>query len=373
MYSSHLRKALNKVGVVQGGALTSKSFNADANAPLTSFFGPELGQARLSGNENPYGPAPSAIEAISKSVGMSCYYADRSVYRLLDMIAERNGVARSQVILASGTTEILCAAAMAWGSKGSIVCPDLFWDMPVQYAERKGVKSISTPLSSDMNFDLDAMASAVDDSVSLVYIVNPNNPTGLALDCTELRTFASKVLASGATVLVDEAYNELTDNPDKHSLMDLVRANENVIITRTFSKIYGMAGLRIGYAISSEENIAKIREFITSFGGNAAGLAAAIACYNDYAFLEKSRTAICEGRDQILTALNRLGLKALPSQTNFLFVEVDDADAVQRIMADHNIAIRGAFGSWKQYSRVSIGSPEDIQRYIDVLPLAIDR
>jgi len=132
-----------------------------------------------------------------------------------------------------------------------------------------------------------------------------------------------------------------------------------------------MAGLRVGYAISSEENIARIRGYLTSFGGNTAGLAGAIASYDDEDFLSFSRSATLEGRAKIMEAVKQCGLSALPSQTNFVFVKVPDADAVKEAMERRGILIRGAFGKWKKYSRVSIGSPEDVDRYVKALPEVI--
>lgn len=340
---------------------------AAAPAAEASHFGPLTGQALLSRNENPYGPAPSAIEAISKTARMGCYYADRGVGYLQDMIAERNGVSPKQVVLGSGSTEILCAIALAWGEKGAILCPDLFWDTTVNYGERQGVKSIRVPLAADMSVDLDAMAGAMSDDVSLIQICNPNNPTGMLIDSAALRSFAAKV-TPGATLLIDEAYNELTDTPDANSLVGLVRDGHDVIICRTFSKIYGMAGMRVGYAITSEENADRIRGYLMSFGGNVAGIAGAIASYNDAAFIEQSKLMVTEGRAMILDAVKTAGLTALPSQTNFVYVKVPDADAVQAAMQERGIAIRGAYGPWAQYSRVSTGKMEDVVRYAKALP-----
>lgn len=358
-------------GLVQGGAVSVPFLQTNREATVASLFGPTPGQARLAGNENPFGPAPSALKALSETAGLSCYYADRGVFHLTSMIAERHGVTPAQVVLGAGSTEILCATALAWGRDGSIICPDLFWDAPILFAERKGVNCIYVPLAADMNLDLDAMAEQLGESVSLVHLVNPNNPTGMALENTALRAFAKKVAESGATLLVDEAYNELSDQPAESSLVDLVRAGEDVVVCRTFSKIYGMAGLRVGYALTSEKNAARIRSYMTSFGGNVAGISAAIACYNDEAFLAASLASIREGRDMILDAVARSGLTALPSQTNFVFVEVPDADAVDRAMRERNIVIRGAFGAWTQYSRVSVGDLKDVARYAEALPQII--
>lgn len=330
-------------------------------------FGPKVGQALLSRNENPYGPAPSALRAITETAKMGCYYADRGLQRLTAMIAERHGVTPEQVVVGEGSTEILCAISLAWGREGSILCPDLFWDTTVLYGERQGVTSVRVPLLKDMNVDLLSMASKAADGVALVQICNPNNPTGMLIPSEALRSFAAAVTPK-ATLLVDEAYNELTDRPEDNSMIDLVRSGADVIVCRTFSKIYGMAGLRVGYAITSEANAGRIQSHMMSFGGNLAGLAAAIASYDDTPFLDQSRAAVLEGRAMIIEAVAKAGLTALPSQTNFVFVKVPDADSLRDAMAERGIAIRGAYGPWAGYSRVSTGRLEDVSRYAAALP-----
>lgn len=363
------RSFLAGAGLATG--LSALPFNslsaAAATAPVEPDFGPKIGQALLSRNENPYGPAPSALRAISETAKMGCYYNDRGLARLTAMIAERHQVAPTQVVIGEGSTEVLCAAALAWGRKGAILCPDLFWDTTVLYGERQGVKSLRVPMTADMRVDLTAMAAALDDSVAMVQICNPNNPTGILIPASDLRAFAAKVTPQ-ATLLVDEAYNELTDQPEDNSMINLVRAGGDVIVCRTFSKIYGMAGLRVGYAITSEANAAIIRSHQMSFGGNLGGLAAAIASYNDTPFLEKSRAAVIEARQMIIDAVAKAGLTALPSQTNFVFVAVPDANALRDAMAAQGIAIRGAYGSLNGYSRVSTGKLEDVARYTAALP-----
>lgn len=356
-------------GFVGGGAAGA----AAQAAPQTvaDYFGPLPSQAMLARNENPYGPAPSALKAIADAGPKGCYYSDRGLARLVDMIAERHGLSPSQVVIGSGSTEILCAIALAWGSEGSILCPGLFWDTTVQYGERQGVSAKRIPLAPDMSTDLDAMAAALDDSVSLVQLCNPNNPTGMLTDSAALRSFAGKVLPK-ATLLVDEAYNELTDDPAGNTMVDLVRGGQDVIVCRTFSKIYGMAGMRVGYALTSEANAERIRGYLMSFGGNSSGLAGAIASYNDEAFLTRSRSAILEARGMIMDAVGKAGCSALPSQTNFVYVKVPDADAVQAAMKERGILIRGAYGPWKTWSRVSTGKLEDVARYAAALPEVID-
>ncbi|WP_040464381.1 histidinol-phosphate transaminase [Erythrobacter sp. NAP1] len=368
----HANRRTFLAGASIGAGLSALPVASTATSPMAEpDFGPMHGQALLSRNENPYGPAPSAIRAVNESAQMGCYYADRGQRRLRDMIAERHNVSPQMVVIGSGSTEILCAIALAWGRQGSVLGAELFWDTTLLYGERQGVQSVRVPLATDMNLDLDAMEAAVSDETSLIQICNPNNPTGVLIPAADLRAFASKVKGK-ATLLVDEAYNELTDNPDDNTMIDLVRAGEDVIVCRTFSKIYGMAGMRVGYAITSEENAQRIRGHLMSFGGNISGVAAAIACYNDHGFLDRSRAMVLEGREMIMDAVAKAGLTALPTQTNFVYVKVPDADAVRAAMAERGISIRGAYGKWTQYSRVSTGMLEDVSRYASALPEIID-
>lgn len=367
------RRAFLAGGVaVAGIASTPLAAQGLAGATPQPLFGPLVGQALLSRNENPYGPAPSAIAAITESCTKGCYYADRGLEKLTAMIAERHGLTPDHVVIGSGSTEILSAIALAWGEQGAILCPELFWDTTVQYAERQGAKSIRVPLAADMNVDLAAMRAAITPDVALVQLCNPNNPTGMVIDNAALRSFAGAVLPNagqkGATLLVDEAYNELTNHPESETVIDMVKEGKDVIVCRTFSKIYGMAGLRVGYALTTPDNAKRITGYLMSFGGNVAGLAGAIASYDDGAFLRSSKAMIVEGRDMILDAVDKAGLKALPSQTNFVFVEVPDANAVQKAMAAKGVSIRGAYGTWTQYSRVSTGKLEDVARYAAALP-----
>jgi histidinol-phosphate aminotransferase len=364
---THRRSFLAGAGVATGLGVFPLPGLSAAAAAAEPDFGPKLGQALLSRNENPYGPAPSALKAIADQAKMGCYYNDRGHAKLTAMIAERFGVTPAQVVIGEGSTEVLCAAALAWGRKGSILAPELFWDTTVQYAERQGIKAVRVPLMADMSVDLPGMAAAVNDSVAMVHLCNPNNPTGMLIPSADLRAFITKV-SPKATVLVDEAYNELTDRPDDNAMIDLVKAGADVVVCRTFSKIYGMAGLRVGYAIASEENAAKIRSHQMSFGGNLGGLAAAIASLNDTPFLEKSRAAVLEGREMIIASVAKAGLTALPSQTNFVFVKVPDANALRDAMAERGIAIRGAYGKLNGFSRVSTGKLEDVARYTAALP-----
>ncbi|MGN5374458.1 pyridoxal phosphate-dependent aminotransferase [Sphingomonas hankookensis] len=221
-------------------------------------------------------------------------------------------------------------------------------------------------MTPDLGIDLAAMDAAVGQGAALVHICNPNNPTGKLIPGPTMAAFVRKV-GPRATVLVDEAYNELTDDPAGASVVPLVKEGANLIVARTFSKIYGMAGLRIGYTISSPEKAALIRTNLMS-SPNTAGLAGAIASYNDEPFLRYSKGKVVEAREMILAATKKAGLRALPSQANFVFVEVPDADRLRAAMAERNVLIRGTYGQWRNWSRVSTGRIEDVARYAAALP-----
>ncbi|SOB88139.1 histidinol-phosphate aminotransferase [Sphingomonas guangdongensis] len=364
------RRTLIGAAAAGGALVASGRARAAEPAGVATLFGPEPGIALLSRNENPYGPAPSAVAAMAESAAKGCYYADTGYRRLTAMIAERFGVTPKHVVIGSGSSEVLSAIALMTIGKGPTVAPDLYWDTTTLYGERQGAKTIRVAMRPDMGIDLDAMAAAATPGTALVHVCNPNNPTGMLIDGPTMAAFVRKV-SPVAPVLVDEAYNELTEVPEASSVASLVKEGANLIVCRTFSKIYGMAGLRVGYALMQPALAQQVRGYLMSFGGSSAGLAAAIASFNDTAFTRFSKQRIVEARGMMEEAVKRSGLTALPSQANFLFVKVPDANAVQKAMAEHGILIRGAYGKWTGYSRVSTGRIEDVQRYVAALPQVV--
>jgi len=352
-------------------ALGTSPSLAIAKTPEKPLFGPAPGIAWLTYNENPYGPSPRAIHAMAEAASKGCYYADDANDRLRAMVAERFGLTAAHAAIGNGSTEVLSAAALEWSRHGPIVCPELFFEEPLQVAVRHGAQLVRVPLRPDMSIDLAAMAAAAaTNRASMVYLCNPNNPTAMLVDPEALRTFSAH-LPPQTSLLVDEAYNELTDRPRENSVVDLVSAGRNVIVSRTFSKIYGLAGLRIGYTLSTPANAERINGNIMTIDLSTSALAAAIASLNDTAFMGFSKNRILEGRAMILDATHRLGLETLPSQANFVFVHVPDANALKARMAERNIIIRGAYGKWKNWSRVSTGKIEDVRRYVAALPEAL--
>ena len=333
------------------------------------LLGPAEGVALLSRNENPFGPSQSARDMIEYAASKGAYYANQeAVMTLMSMIAEKNGVAPEQIILGTGSGEVLSAIAMVYGPKGPIVAPRLFWDTTALYASRLGMAEIERiSLAEDMSIDLAAIESAVDESKGLVQLCNPNNPTGMISDPTTLKDTVKR-MAAKTTVLIDEAYIELADDPDANTCVPLINEGYDVIVTRTFSKIYGMAGIRMGYAIASAETAEKIRGTVMSWSP-CTSYAAAIGCYNDEAFLDFSKSKIQEGRDMVTTTLDTLGLDYLPSQTNFVYFKSGrEANDVQAAMAEKKISIRGQYMDYNEWTRVSMGKIEDVERFCKALP-----
>ena len=361
--------------VLANSALVSNALAKESPALLKPSYGPMPGIAKLNSNENPYGPSESAISAMLEASKKGAYYVDQSVAMLIDAIAERNSVDKTQISLSSGSSGVLTYAAFAVSGKGKILGPDLFWDTTAKAPQRGGAAKIKrAPKTADLSIDLDAIYDAIDDDVAMVQITNPNNPTGRLLDAKELTEFCKKA-SKKTIVLVDEAYNELTDDPEGNSMIPLVKEGYNIMVARTFSKIYGMAGMRIGYMVGSGELIELVNQFsLGNYALNQAGVAGALASYNDHKFLDYSRSKIVEAREMISSAIAGSNLNALPSVTNFMYVNLGNvnAEVFRQNMSEHNVLIRGIYQDYDNWSRVSMGYIQDVEQYISALPKALE-
>ena len=338
---------------------------ASSALPAWSQYLIPEGQVRLVFNENPYGPSPKAIAEVQKILSLSAYYPD-SPYDypirddLFDAIAADNKLTHDNLFVSSGSNEGLQAALMAYGRTGSVLTPALTYDAHLGYAEALGVTVSRVPLRSDLQVDLDAMEAMVDESVAIVYLANPNNPTGLPIDVERLRAFCRSV-GPKALVIVDEAYNELTDDPERDTVVDLVREGENVLVTRTFSKIFGMAGMRVGYGMARPDIIENTFKHIMAWP-NGVGLTAAYHSYIDQDFIKFSRDKVREGRAMVQKTLADVGLTPVPSQTNFVFVDAGrDAMTIRRAMAGEGVLINAGYEGCPHYLRISMGKLEDLK------------
>ena len=361
------------VGVSTLGLSRTAMSEPQTDSPM-GLYAPALGVAKLNANENPYGPSPAAVRAMAEASAHGAYYVRRSAQKLREMIAEKHGLSVDHVLLSSGSSGALTYLALAASQKGRILTPDLFWDTTSLMGVRNspfGIKRL--PKNESMVIDLAAMEASLNDDVAMVQITNPNNPTGIALDSEELKRFCRKA-SEKCVVLVDEAYNELTDDPPASTMIPLVKEGKNVAVARTFSKIYGLAGMRVGYMIAQPDLLQTVSQFgLGDYGLNQAGVAGALESFNDTAFLEYSKSKIVEGRAMIAEAIISHDLFALPSQTNFVFVDLGDrnAEKFRVAMQKRNVMIRGVYRDYTQWSRVSMGRLEDIQMYVDALPAAL--
>ena len=358
-------------------ALTPKSFALTENViSPRSRYGPPLGITKLNGNENPYGPSQKALNAINEASKKGSYYVHHSGKKLRSMIAERHGLTPDHIALSSGSTVVLTNVALASLKKGNILAPDLFWDSTVKLASKVSNYDLKRLPSNKMHeIDLEAMKRSISDKISLIQITNPNNPTGSVLESIKLKEFCREVSKS-CNILIDEAYNELTDNPETSTMIPLIKEGKKIIITRTFSKIHGLAGMRIGYIVARPDLLEEIKKFgiIGDWTTNQAGIAAAIASYNDKDFLNYSKSRIIEGKEMVMEAVKSNGLSALPSKANFVFVNLGslNAEKYKIAMAKRNIIISGIYRNHKNWSRVSMGKIEDVKRYIEAMPKVLD-
>ena len=328
-------------------------------------YGPIPGKILLRYNENPYGPSAKGLKAGAEAAAAGAYYPDSIIFDLQAAIADRHDLSLENMVLSSGSNEALQAAMVAFGKQGKVIMPSLTYTDHVDYAKRMGVEISLVPLTDDMSIDLNAMAAAVDESVSLVYVCNPNNPTAKALDGDRLRAFC-RAVGKKAVVLVDEAYNEITDDPEYTSVVDLVRDGENVLVMRTFSKIFGMAGYRVGYGMGHPDIAELVNGHVMAWS-NGVGLATAFASYQDEEFIAFSRGKIIEGRKMVNATFRRNGIEPLPSQTNFVYADIGrDATEFAGKMAERNILIRDSIGGPANFARVSMGKLEDLEVFDSV-------
>ncbi|MEP1598224.1 MAG: histidinol-phosphate transaminase [Hyphomonas sp.] len=349
-------------------AETQGAFPA-STTPDPYLLGPKEGVALLSRSENPYGPSKSALKMVEYAASKGAYYTSQeAVQTLMQLIADKHGVAPEQIVLTTGSGEVLSAIAMIYGKEGPIVAPRLFWDTTALYAVNQGVGSIDrVPLAADMSVDLAAIEAKVSSDTGIVQLCNPNNPTGMVSDAATLKA-SVKRMAAKTTVLVDEAYMELADDPEGNTCIGLINEGHDVIVTRTFSKIFGMAGLRMGYSISSAETAEKIRGVVMSWSP-CTSYAAAIGAYQDEAFIDYSKKKIVEAREMVNMTIDTLGLERLPSQTNFVYFKSGkEANDVQKAMSAKLISVRGQYMDYNEWTRVSMGKIEDVERFCKALP-----
>ena len=329
----------------------------------------ELGitdSVKLASNENPIGPSPAALKAIAGSLGDLNRYPDGAGYYLKKALSEKLGVADEEIILGNGSNELLDIAAKTFmkdGDEAVMAVPSfVVYFMAVQGI---GGRSVQVPLKN-YTHDLAAMADAITPATKMVFIANPNNPTGTMNKKDEFDKMMERV-PNDVLVVIDEAYYEYVSDPAYADSMKYLRSEKNVLILRTFSKIYGLAGLRLGYGIAKKELLADMNRLREPFNTNTVAQKAAIAALTDTGHVTRSRQANEAGKDYLYRELRSMGVAFLPTEANFIYMPVEGSMALYEKLLKMGVIIRPM---GPKAIRVTIGLPEENRRFIEALKAA---
>src|SRR5213596_2738919 len=301
------RKFAQILGAGETAALVRPTFSF-ANQP--EHVSATTNAVRLSANENPYGPSSKALQAMTDSFGLACRYPDEHNNMLIDKLAKLNGVNHDEILLGDGSGEILklCAETFTGPQNGKLVAADPTFEAILNNASANGAEVGKVPLTSSFAHDLPKMLAAA--KRGLIYVCNPNNPTASITPKDELRDFIAKTPRE-TMILVDEAYFHYSDSPDYESVVPLVKDNPNLIVARTFSKVYGMAGLRCGYCVAQKETIKRMRPHQIWDSVNIMALAAALASLDDVDQVANGRRLISGAKTFTISELDKLGHKTI--------------------------------------------------------------
>lgn len=330
-------------------------------------------KAKLNANENKYGPSKMAQLAIVDSAKGGNFYAHKEVKDLVKILADKEGVKPEQIMLGPGSTDLLEKVAVIsfMDGKGNVVSADPAYMSVVRSAQNVGAKWKNIPCKADWSHDLDAMYKAIDKETKLVYVCNPNNPTGAPTDSSKLKAFCKKA-SKKVPVFVDEAYLEFMDT-DAKSVVGLINEGDDLILSRTFSKIHGMAGLRVGYIVAKEERIKSINSILrASYNPAVTSLKAAIASLKDDDFLKMSYEKNLESKTYTFNQLKGMGLDPIPSQTSFLFFPLPvDGEMYMKGMYESGVGVRLFDLDGKSWGRVSMGTMDEMKMFSETLKKVI--
>lgn len=378
---------VTRPGFALPGQLWSRSSVPPGPSPIDAVV-------RLSSNENPYGPSPKALKAMTEAFQLAWRYPDEHTDILIETIARVNNVSPDQVALGNGSGEILkvCAAAFtgpADGSRlpielakptrgpalqfvpgrGTLVVADPTFEAILNHARVSRANVVKVPLTRRYSHDLAPMLAASRDG--LIYICNPNNPTASITPKSEIRDFIKRVPPQ-TMILVDEAYFHYADSPDFESVIPMVKDHPNLIVARTFSKIYGMAGLRCGYCIAQRETLRSMRPHQTWDSVNIMALAAAIASLNDSDQLANGQRWNKQTRQFVSSEIGKLGYQHIPSDANFIMI---DLKRPVRPMIDalrqRRIQVGRVFPALPNHLRVTIGKQSEMETFVGAFREAV--
>ncbi len=326
------------------------------------------GSIKLASNENPLGPSPKAMMVIKENLHNIHRYPDSSCYYLRQKLAKKFGLPMSKIIVGNGSDEIIGLVVYIFLSpEEEVIFPMPTFLLYEKIVEGFGGKTVPVPLSN-FCIDLPAILKAVSSKTKIIFINNPNNPTGKGLKKGEISCFLNS-LPSDVIVVLDEAYIEFTTDPEISSVVELLESCPLLVVLRTFSKAYGLAGLRIGYGFASERIIDGMNLVRQPFNANYLAQVGASAALDDDEFVKKTLNLIRDGLEFLYSQLDRIGLEYLTTQTNFFLLKTPiGAEKTYTRMLREGVIVRSmeSFGL-KDYIRVNVGLPEENKRFIETL------
>ena len=328
---------------------------------------------KLASNENPLGPSPRAVEAVRAALAEAHRYPDGGCFYLREKLSTKLGLPMDNIILGNGSSELIDLAArllLRPGDEG-ITSEGSFplYSIAIRAA---GGRLVLVPLR-DYHFDLEGMAAAGTPRTRVIYIANPNNPAGTLVTADALEAFLQR-LPGDVLVVLDEAYSEYVERPDYSRSLDWVRAGKNVFVLRTFSKVYGLAGMRMGYGLGSAALLAQINKFRAPFNTSGLAQAAALAALDDTEHVARSLASNRAGLEQLSSGLRQMGVRFIPSAANFLLVELgSEAQAVADELLRRGVIVRPMrWMGFPQAMRVTVGRHEENEKFLAALGPVLD-
>lgn len=360
-HSISRRRFAHLLGVGAAAAIVRPRFSIAAEQPPKPT---STGIVRLSANENPYGPSPQAHAAMKNAFDVCCRYPDEANNVLIDKLAKINGVNREQIVLGDGSSEILklCAETFTGPTQGKLIAADPTFEAILEYSKANGADVVKVPLTSGYAHDLGRMGASA--QKGLIYICNPNNPTASITPKSDLHSFIEKTPRE-TMILVDEAYFHYADSPDHESVIPLVKDHPNLVVARTFSKIYGMAGLRCGYCVAQPDTIKRMHGFQMWDSVNIMALVAASASLDDVDQLNNGRKLNSEAKSFTTSELDKMGYKQIPSQANFIMFDCKKPVVpIIKAMKDRNVAVGRLFPALPNHMRLTIGKKSEMESFL---------
>jgi histidinol-phosphate aminotransferase len=322
---------------------------------------------KMASNENPLGVSPKALRAMQDALPRLNHYPDGASYEFRSALATHFDVDRSQVAVGNGADDLILELSMAFLDEGDeVIVSRSSFPMYDIYTAAMRARIVKTPLTPQQGIDLDAMADAVTDRTRLIYVCNPNNPTGTIVGAREVERFLGRI-PERVIIVMDEAYVEMVDSDDFPDSLAYVRSGRpNVVVLRTFSKVYGLAGIRIGYGFAHADLMATLFRIKPPFNVNVLAQAAGIAALDDGEFVARSVDENRKGREFLYEGLARLGLEYAASHTNFILVRFGPrAAGVQQALLERGVIVRPCGGyDLPEHLRISIGTPVENARFL---------